>query len=107
MTDRTKTIIIGTLIAIVIALIVFSWGNTTSSKYSDESLMIWEIEAQINELRTAKERCYNNLSYSQSIQNDEWIVRYCFNRDDAIMELREQADQLKAKDYDKRSWGLE
>lgn len=98
MTKQTKLIII-----ILIILLGIFWllvyANQTKADDSD-SRKIWDLEYQMNELRKQKEACFNNLSYSESIDAYNLVTKPCVEFDEQIMALREQADLLKSKDYE-------
>jgi hypothetical protein len=90
------------IISIVILVIWFIALVIADSKKSDsDSKQIAEYEYQMNELRKAKEQCYDNLNYEESKQSALWFTKPCVQRDEQIMELREKADWLKAKSYEK------
>lgn len=80
-------------ISLVIATKVMANNDDTDSR------QIADYEYQINELRKQKEKCYDNLSYDDSIKARDGFIKPCIEWDEQIMELREKADALKDKSY--------
>lgn len=98
--EKTKQIIIFFLLALVGGLLILSWGFTADA-VSEESKRIWELEVQINELRTLKEKCFLE-KFGDDIEfasKNDLTVRYCYDWDEPIMALREETDRLKHKMY--------
>ena len=90
-----------TIISLVILAIWFiAVWLATNNKSDSDSRQIADLEYQMNELRKAKEQCYNSLTYSESIQSYNWFTQPCVQYDEQIMQLREKADNLKAKSYE-------
>ena len=65
-----------------------------------DSKQIADYEYQMNELRKQKEKCFNDLSYEDSIKTRDGFIKPCVQFDEEIMSLREKADALKAKWYE-------
>ena len=99
MKNKIITIVICIIVSIFIALLIVT--NVTAQWLDTDSKQIADLEYQMNELRKAKEQCYNNLTYDESIQVYNWFTQPCVERDEQIMELREIADNLKSKTYEK------
>lgn len=99
MTKSTKILIL----IMVIILIIFGILLTVDNVKADDtdSKQIAQYEYQINELRKQKELCYDNLTYDESISARDGFTKPCVQWDEEIMALREKADNLKAKSYDK------
>lgn len=91
-----------TLISLVILAIWFiAVWLATNNKSDSDSKQIADLEYQMNELRKAKEQCYDDLTYYESEQARLWFTQPCVEWDEQIMALREKADNLKAKSYEK------
>lgn len=101
--EKRKNIAITIIMWILIVLfIIFLIATNVAAEWKDsDSKQIAEYEYQINELRKQKEECYNNLDYYESEQAALWFTKPCVEWDEQIMLLREQADNLKAKTYEK------
>lgn len=97
-----KKIVIS-LIAIAIFLIAFfTLMITDLAKASDntDSQRIAQWEYQINELRKLKEKCFDDLTYKESIDAYKWFTKPCVQWDEEIMSIREEIAQLKTKWYE-------
>lgn len=91
---RTNKIIywfIGVCIIILIILL--------SCVFNVSAGRIWDLAEQINSLQDKKQECYDNLTHKQSIQLYEWTERYCYERDDEILRLKEEQSKLTHHDY--------
>ena len=88
------TIIVVLLLILIVALLFAPRVTATDSEE------LANLTYQINELRKSKEKCYDDLTYQQSIQVYELKDKFCFERDEKIMLLREQADKLSSKWYE-------
>ena len=90
------------IIAMAIILVLFGVLIVVDAKSIDDkdSKQIADYEYQMNELRKAKEKCYDDLSYDDSIKARDGFIKPCVQWDEEIMELRFKADALKAKWYE-------
>lgn len=91
------------LIAIAILLICFFAFVITDlvrANQETDSDIIAKWEYQINELRKLKEKCYDDLTYKESIDAYKWFTQPCVQWDEEIMSIREKITQLKEKWYE-------
>ncbi len=98
MTKQTKLAIIITAILLgIFGLCLYA----TATKVDDsDSKQIAEYEYQMNELRKAKEKCFDDLTRKETQEYLSWFTKPCIQYDEQIMELRENADHLNAKSYE-------
>lgn len=94
-----------TKLVIIIAVLLFGiYGiclYATATKIDDsDSKQIAGYEYQMNELRKAKEKCFDDLTRKETQEYLSWFTKPCIQYDEQIMELREKADQLKTKSYE-------
>lgn len=104
--DTSKKIENFAIVFIALALIWFITlliCNMCAAKTSDDadSKQIADYEYQMNELRKQKEKCYDDLTWQETQDYLNWFTKPCVQYDEQIMELREKADNLKSKSYDK------
>ena len=100
--NNTKKLTTISIIAMAILLILFGVIIVCDNAKADDadSKKIADYEYQMNELRKQKEKCYDNLSYDDSIKARDGFIKPCVEWDEQIMEIRAKADELKAKSYD-------
>jgi hypothetical protein len=98
MTKTTKLTIIS---LVILAIWFIAVWLVTNNKSDSDSRQIADLEYQMNELRKAKEQCFDDLNYYESEQARLWFTQPCVQYDEEIMQLREKADSLKAKSYEK------
>ena len=98
MTKQTKLWLICTAILVLVSGTFLIAAEIKAD--DQDSRKIWELEYQMNELRKQKEACFNALTYSESIDAYNLVTKPCVEFDEQILALREQADLLKAKDYE-------
>ena len=98
----TKKIIIW-LIAVAILLIAFFTlmiSDLVKANGTSDSEAIAKWEYQMNELRKQKEKCFDDLTYKESIDAYKWFTKPCVQWDEEIMSIREEITTLKAKWYE-------
>jgi hypothetical protein len=98
MTKQLKlAIIISVLLLWIFGLCLYAAANKIDDS---DSKQIADYEYQMNELRKAKEKCFDDLTYKESQDSIDWLTKPCVQYDEEIMSLREKADALKAKSYE-------
>lgn len=99
MTKKLQNILI---IAVAIILILFGVLIFCDTAVADDadSKKIADLEYQMNELRKQKEKCFDDLTWKETQEYLSWFTKPCVSWDEKIMELRAEADELKAKSYD-------
>lgn len=100
MTKKTAIISISTIVVCVsfIAYSVFA-NNTPTEKIEDRSL--WMVAEQLNDLRSMKQECLDNLDYLSTIKQAKGYTWYCDSWDENIISVREELKALQEKPYDK------
>lgn len=100
MTKKTAIISIITIVlwAGFIAYSVFA-NNTPTEKIEDRSL--WMVAEELNDLRTMKQECLDNLSYLDTIKQAKGYTWFCDSWDEEIISVREELKALQEKPYDK------
>lgn len=92
-----KQLIKQEIIYILIAIIViWVWLLLISSKTKadEDSRKISELHYELNEIMKQKEKCYDNLSYKESVQIFEWKSVLCSEYDEQIMNLQSEIEQM-------------
>lgn len=98
MTKQTKLWLICTAILVIVSgTFLIAADIKADDKDSKE---IANLSYQINELRKSKEKCFDDLTWQETMEYLSGYTKPCVQWDEEIMALRERADQLKAKSYE-------
>lgn len=97
----TKQLKLSIIVTVLLLGIFWLCLYVSATRIDDkDSKQIADYEYQMNELRKQKEKCFNDLSYEDSIKTRDGFIKPCVQFDEEIMSLREKADALKAKWYE-------
>ena len=99
MTKKT-TIITGSIV-LVMSVLVTIWVLANNSQIEENNKSVWQIIDEINRLRDLKQECSDNLNIEDSAKFLKWMAWYCDSRDEEIKSLREQANEMQKKWYEK------
>ena len=81
------------LVLIVLIICLASLGNANATNTNSEKIA--KLTFQLSELEYSKMHCLDNLTYKESLSNDKWFTKYCWEYDDQIMKLEYEIDELK------------
>lgn len=81
------------LVLIVLIICLVSLGNANATNTNSEKIA--KLTFQLSELEYSKMYCLDNLTYKESLSNDKWFTKYCWEYDDQIMKLEFEIDELK------------
>lgn len=87
-------------IVIIIAILITAVAVVSSNAKANESITLWDLFNEMNWLRNLKEQCTNNLWIKDSAKFLRWDTWYCDERDEQIINLRNQINELWKKDYE-------
>lgn len=98
MTKKLRIILVS-IVAVLAILIGYTvYANNNPQTTDNKSL--WDLVNEMDWLRDLKEECANNLWIKDSAKFLKWYSWYCDSRDNEIIELRNQINQLQKKDYE-------
>lgn len=98
--EKRKNTAITVIVSILIVSFIILVISTSITVADTDSKQIADYEYQMNELRKAKEQCFDDLTRAETQDYLNWFTKPCVQYDEEIMELREKADSLKAKSYE-------
>lgn len=97
---KKLAVIIGSIVLIIWILITL-WVLANNSQTEESSKSVWQIIDEMNSLRDLKQECSDNLNIEDSAKFLKWMTWYCDSWDEEIKSLREQANEMQKKWYEK------
>ena len=96
---RIISIVIMAIVVIAfILLVLFTPPKVIAEE--NKSQTIWQLTTQMDELRTIKEECADNLWIADSARFLKGMTWYCDSWDEEIISLRNQISELSKKSYE-------
>lgn len=96
-----KTAVILSSIVLIMSVIATIWALANNSQTEENNKSVWQIIDEINWLRDLKQECSDNLNIIDSAKFLKGYSWYCDSWDEEIKSLREQANEMQKKEYEK------
>lgn len=97
---KKLAVIIGSIVLIIWVLITL-WVLANNSQTEESSKSVWQIIDEMDWLRDLKQECSDNLNIEDSAKFLQSMPWYCDSWDEEIKSLREQANEMQKKWYEK------